>query len=405
MTTKPARSRCRTTRSAAVAAMYSTASCFRFRPSNLSENAIASARSRGSAGVRFSLASGIRRRYRRSENEARTVAINKDRGAGSEARGFKRAVEATRPTSAATTFASPAESARGKKRKWNIFRAASFQSHRSGAQQPWEKRESLMVPTSCLVLRGGLAVAVAVLASSLSGTIAVAQQIAVNVEGKKQRKRPPRRGATDDAYARQIVLFHTSEAPLNDHHRYGPTRSLLPRSAERSGHPLWHRGRAHRFPMVRRRAGVLWGTSGRTGAPCRKWSDGRPHLPRFMAGGPGNPRGASPLSRSPRLPHPRNQLQPETIGHAVSSGCVFSLRQCRCDRPLRPRPGRRKSPRQAVGPRFLMRTRGLKGIVTLPWGRARSVGGSWICQVAATAVRYVSIATARSARCVRAEVR
>ena len=41
-----------------------------------------------------------------------------------------------------------------------------------------------MVPTSCLVLRGALAVAVAVLASSLSGTIAVAQQIAVNVEGQ-----------------------------------------------------------------------------------------------------------------------------------------------------------------------------------------------------------------------------
>ena len=37
-----------------------------------------------------------------------------------------------------------------------------------------------MVPTPCLVLRGALAVAVAVLASSLSGTIAVAQQIAVN---------------------------------------------------------------------------------------------------------------------------------------------------------------------------------------------------------------------------------
>ena len=33
----------------------------------------------------------------------------------SEARGFKRAVEATRPTSAATTFASPADSPCGEK--------------------------------------------------------------------------------------------------------------------------------------------------------------------------------------------------------------------------------------------------------------------------------------------------
>ena len=34
MTTKPVRSRWRTTRSAAMAAMYSAASCFRLRPSN-----------------------------------------------------------------------------------------------------------------------------------------------------------------------------------------------------------------------------------------------------------------------------------------------------------------------------------------------------------------------------------
>jgi hypothetical protein len=34
MTTNPARSKWRTTRSAAMAAMYSAASCFRLRPSN-----------------------------------------------------------------------------------------------------------------------------------------------------------------------------------------------------------------------------------------------------------------------------------------------------------------------------------------------------------------------------------
>ena len=71
-----------------------------------------------------------------------------------------------------------------------------------------------MVPISCLVLRGGLAVAVAVLASSLSGTIAVAQQIAVNVEGQAaQEASPDEEQLVDDAYARQIVPFHTSEAP------------------------------------------------------------------------------------------------------------------------------------------------------------------------------------------------
>ena len=56
-----------------------------------------------------------------------------------------------------------------------------------------------MVPTPCLVLRGGLAVAVAVLASSLSGTIAIAQQIAVNVEGQAAQEASPDEEQSDDA--------------------------------------------------------------------------------------------------------------------------------------------------------------------------------------------------------------
>ncbi|MGN8117294.1 L,D-transpeptidase [Labrys sp. 22185] len=48
----------------------------------------------------------------------------------------------------------------------------------------------------------------------------------------------------------------------------------------------------------------------------------QPYLPRFMAGGPGNPMGARALylgSTSYRI-HGTNQ--PETIGYAVSSGCI-----------------------------------------------------------------------------------
>jgi len=44
------------------------------------------------------------------------------------------------------------------------------------------------------------------------------------------------------------------------------------------------------------------------------------------------------------------------------------------------------------------------GIVTLPWGE-REASAVRNFQAAATAVRHVSIATARSARCVCAEVR
>jgi hypothetical protein len=48
-----------------------------------------------------------------------------------------------------------------------------------------------MVPTSRFVLRGALAAGVAVLASSLSGTIAVAQQVAVNTEDQAASEPSP----------------------------------------------------------------------------------------------------------------------------------------------------------------------------------------------------------------------
>ena len=70
-----------------------------------------------------------------------------------------------------------------------------------------------MVPTSRFVLRGALAVGVAVLASSLSGTIAVAQQVAVNTEDQAASEPSLNEEQSGQAYARQIVPFHTSEAP------------------------------------------------------------------------------------------------------------------------------------------------------------------------------------------------
>jgi lipoprotein-anchoring transpeptidase ErfK/SrfK len=70
-----------------------------------------------------------------------------------------------------------------------------------------------MVATSRFVLRGALAAAVAVLASSHSGTIAVAQQVAVNTEDQAASEPSPDEERPGEANARQIVPFHTSEAP------------------------------------------------------------------------------------------------------------------------------------------------------------------------------------------------
>ena len=48
----------------------------------------------------------------------------------------------------------------------------------------------------------------------------------------------------------------------------------------------------------------------------------QPYLPRFMAGGPGNPLGARALYLGHTVFRIHGTNQPETIGHAVSSGCI-----------------------------------------------------------------------------------
>jgi lipoprotein-anchoring transpeptidase ErfK/SrfK len=47
----------------------------------------------------------------------------------------------------------------------------------------------------------------------------------------------------------------------------------------------------------------------------------QPYLPRFMAGGPGNPLGARALYLGDTVYRIHGTNQPTTIGHAVSSGC------------------------------------------------------------------------------------
>ena len=46
-----------------------------------------------------------------------------------------------------------------------------------------------------------------------------------------------------------------------------------------------------------------------------------PYLPRFMAGGPGNPMGARALYLGNTVYRIHGTNAPDTIGHAVSSGC------------------------------------------------------------------------------------
>ena len=62
----------------------------------------------------------------------------------------------------------------------------------------------------------------------------------------------------------------------------------------------------------------------------------QPYLPRFMAGGPGNPPGAMYLGNTVYRIHGTNAL--ETIGEAVSSGCFWLVN----DDVIDLRPGKRR---------------------------------------------------------------
>jgi hypothetical protein len=112
-----------------------------------------------------------------------------------------------------------------------------------------------MVQPSRVALRTGLAAAVAVLALCLCGTIAVAQQVAVNTEdaanaeGQTALEPSPDEERPSDDQADRALPYERGAG--NNHRRYGPTLSLS-RAAERSGNPLRDRRGTYWFSMVGR---------------------------------------------------------------------------------------------------------------------------------------------------------
>jgi lipoprotein-anchoring transpeptidase ErfK/SrfK len=180
-----------------------------------------------------------------------------------------------------------------------------------------------MSPTSRFVLRGTLAAAVAVLAFHASGTIAVAQQVAVNAEetvntGGQTAGVP----STDEELpgeTRQVVPFHTNEAP----------GTIIIDTGERYLYLVQPNDLAIRYGIGVGRVGFQWSGVERV-SQKQEWPDWRapsemvgrqPYLPRFMAGGPGNPLGARALYLGHTVFRIHGTNQPDTIGHAVSSGC------------------------------------------------------------------------------------
>jgi lipoprotein-anchoring transpeptidase ErfK/SrfK len=171
---------------------------------------------------------------------------------------------------------------------------------------------------SPVVLRGVLAVAITAMASCLFGSIAAARQLA-NAEEETIRAPSTDEDTPSPAETRQIVPFHTSEAP----------GTIIIDTGERYLFLVQQNDLAIRHGIGVGRIGFQWSGVERM-SQKEEWPDWRPptemvgrqpYLPRFMAGGPGNPLGARALYLGHSVFRIHGTNQPETIGHAVSSGC------------------------------------------------------------------------------------
>ena len=135
----------------------------------------------------------------------------------------------------------------------------------------------------------------------------------------------PGRISTEEAvisegpYARQVVFFRSTEPP----------GTLVIHTSERFAYLLQGNNRALRYGIGVGREGFQWAGLVRVSRKA-EWPDWRPppemiarqpYLPRFMAGGPGNPMGARALYLGSTVFRIHGTNQPETIGHAISSGC------------------------------------------------------------------------------------
>jgi lipoprotein-anchoring transpeptidase ErfK/SrfK len=125
------------------------------------------------------------------------------------------------------------------------------------------------------------------------------------------------------AIPREVVNYSTNHKP----------GTIVIDSAERRLYFVMADGKAMRYGVGVGRPGFDWAgtqTISRkqewpTWTPPAQMLKRRPDLPRFMAGGPDNPMGARALYLGSTLYRIHGSNEPETIGQAVSSGCIRML--------------------------------------------------------------------------------
>ena len=123
----------------------------------------------------------------------------------------------------------------------------------------------------------------------------------------------------DGVYRRQPVFYRTSEPP----------GTIIIDTSDRFLYLIQLNNVALRYGIGVGRDGFQWNgllkitrkAEWPDWTPPPEMIERQPYLPRFMAGGPGNPMGARALYLGATIYRIHGTNAPETIGHAVSSGC------------------------------------------------------------------------------------
>ena len=127
-------------------------------------------------------------------------------------------------------------------------------------------------------------------------------------------------GATPERLRRAVVAFGTAEAP----------GTIIIDTGNTTLYYVLGQGRAIRYGVGVGRQGFTW-SGVQTISRKAEWPDWhppgemiarQPYLPRFMAGGPGNPLGARAMYLGTSQYRIHGTNDPSTIGKFVSSGCI-----------------------------------------------------------------------------------
>ncbi len=154
---------------------------------------------------------------------------------------------------------------------------------------------------------------------ALTGVTGAAQRKELDVEEQPGYVPTAAEERLSAEYRPQPVFFRTSEPP----------GTIIIHTEERFLYHVQGNDRAIRYGVGVGRVGFEW-QGIHSISRKQEWPDWRPppemikrqpYLPRFMAGGPGNPLGARALYLGSTIYRIHGTNQPKTIGHAMSSGC------------------------------------------------------------------------------------